>query len=284
MNSKKILIIACIGICIISCDHDLITVPGSYTWRAPPVYDDSGVTRTLKVAAVSFDVDLSPEVNCNKIIAFIDKIKTEKLDVRLILFPETTLGYYYRSSNPFEYQKSIAETIPGVTTNAVCLKAIEYQIYISFGMVEISGDDLYNSQVLIDPYGTILSVHHKNNFIDWDKENGFKAGSDITLNVIDGIKVATIICYDYMSYKINKKIHASGAELVLLPVANTTSFISDLNPLGQFIYTWVLSANRVGKEDGIDYDGLLFLNTPSGETRIKTIGMEGYIYGEVRCK
>ena len=283
MNLKKMLIICFIGFCFISCGEDLVPF-GSYLWRAPPVYDDSGATRTLNVAAVSFNVDLSPEVNREKMIRFIDKIKTEKPDVRLILFPETTLGYYYRPSKPHEYQKSIAETIPGITTTALSQKSIEHQIYISFGIVEISGNNLYNSQVLIGPDGTILSVHHKNHLIDWDKENSIKAGSGITLNVIDNIKVATIVCYDSMSYKINQEIHKSGAEFVLLPVANTTSFTGDLTPLSQFVYTWVLSANRVGNEDGTDYDGLLFLNTPSGETRTKTDGTEGYIYGVIKCK
>ena len=40
-------------------------------------------------------------------------------------------------------------------------------------MAERSGEDLYNSQVLIGLDGAILSIHHKNYFIDWDKENGF---------------------------------------------------------------------------------------------------------------
>ena len=195
---KKICIMfILIGIFVIACEEGMIQSPFSQQWGTPG-YDESGATRSLNVAAVSFNVDTSPEINRNKMIHFIDKIKTEQPNVRLILFPETTLGYYYRPSNPKEYQKSIAETIPGETTDVLSLKAIENQIYISFGMVEKAGEGLFNSQVLIGPDGSILSVHHKNHFIDWDKENGFKAGSGITVNVIDNIKVATIICYDGM--------------------------------------------------------------------------------------
>jgi tagatose-1,6-bisphosphate aldolase len=76
-------------------------------------YDDSGATRLLN----GFDADLSPEINRNKNIAFIDKIKAEKPNLRLILFLELTFGYCYRSSNISEYINSITETILG-TTNA----------------------------------------------------------------------------------------------------------------------------------------------------------------------
>jgi predicted amidohydrolase len=284
MKNKGILIlINCLFIFLLSCDNNLIEPFGSFFWQTPPKYDDSGATRTLNVAAVSFNVDISPEVNRQRMLVFIDKIKAEKPDVRLILFPETMLGYYYRPSNSYEYQRSVAETIPGVTTNAIRLKAMEHNIYISFGMVEMSENYIFNSQVLIGPDGTILSVHHKNHLTPWDIESGFKAGNGIALNIIDNIKVATIICYDSASLNVNRKIHESGAELVLVSFANVTSLVNNLWPF-QFINTWVLGTNRVGREDGINYDGLMFLTAPSGERRIRTIGNEGYIYGVVRCR
>jgi len=259
--------------------------PFSQTWVAPMEYDDSGATRSLNVAAVCLNVDISPDVNRNKILAFIDRIKAERPDVRLILFGETTLGYAYRPSNPSGYQKSIAETVPGATTDLISQKAIEYQIYISFGMVEKSGEDLYNSQVLIGPDGTILSVHHKYYLTPTDKENGVKAGNSLTLNVIDNIKVATIICYDVQNLELNRKIHDSGAELVLYPVANSNELPANIfPPYYHFTYSWMLSADRVGNEDGTGYDGRLFLSAPSGEHRIMQTGKETYIYGVVKCR
>lgn len=281
-NKGIIFLLNCMVIFVLSCDDNQIEPFGSYTWQKP-IYDESGATKSLNVAAVSFDVDTSPEVNRLKMVTFIDKIKAEQPDVRLILFPETTLGYYYRPSNPSEYQKSIAETILGVTTSAISQKAVEHQLYISFGMAEKSGEDIYNSQVLIGPNGTILSVHHKNYLTAWDKESGFIAGNDIAVDIIDNIKIATIICHDYHSLDVNKKIHKSGAELVLASFATVVSPINDFY-LNQFVYTWILGANRIGKEDGADYDGKLFMITPSGERRIWTSEKEGYIYGVIKCR
>jgi predicted amidohydrolase len=234
------------------------------------------------VAAITFNVDPSPEINRNKIITFIDKIKSEQPNVRLILCSETTLGYYYRPSNPFEYQKSIAETIPGETINIIAQKSMEHQIYVSFGMVEKLGEKIYNSQVLLCPDGTIASIHKKYYLTPEDIKSGFKEGRDFTLNVVDGIKVATILCNDLNSIEVNRKIHESGAELVLHPVANGDGPVSDLLP-HQYTFAWMLEANRYGNEDGTNYDGLLSLTTPSGERKIRTTGKDHYIYGVVKC-
>jgi len=289
MVKKKnyfLFLISCLVFLLSACDWDKdnIMPPFSQTWKAPMEYDDSGATRFLNVAAVGFDVDLSPEINRDKIITLIDKVKLEQPDIRLILFPETTLGYCYRSSNLSEYVKSIAETIPGETTNLLSQKAIEHQIYISLGMVQKSGNDLFNSQVLISPDGTILSIHHKYYLTPIDEMSGFKAGNyPITLNVIDNIKVATIICHDVQSVAVNKEIDKSCAELVLYPVANTSNMPANLfPPYYKFTYTWHLSANRMGNEDGLDFDGFLFLSSPGGKLEKKSVYKEGYIYGEVK--
>ena len=283
MKNKSIVFLLLITAFFIACEEGFIKSPFSQHWGVPE-YDNSGASKSLNVAAVSFYVDISPQKNLDKMVAFVDKIEIEQPNIRLILFPETILGYYYKPSNPLEYQKSIAETIPGGTTNVISQKAIEHDIYISFGMVEKWGEDLYNSQVLIGPTGSILSVHHKNHLVPWDKENGFKAGNGITINVIDNIKVATIICYDGMFLDMYKEIHESGAELLLLPIANTYNKTNlDLVPIN-YTSTWVLCANRVGDEDGNNYDGWLYLSTPSREPKIIISGKEDYIYGVVKCR
>ena len=281
-----------IGIFILFCasscekfDEDYIFSPFSQHWKAPMEYDDSEATRILNAAAVSLIVDPVSDVNRNKIIAFIDKITLEQPTVRLILFGETSLGYYYRPSNPSEYQNLIAETIPGLTTDLISQKAIEHQIYISFGMVEKSGDNIHNSQILIGPDGEIKSVYRKQYLNPEDKKSGFSAGGDISIDIIDDIKVATIICFDSASKSVNEQIQSSGAELVLFPSALNTNIPALFYPLRpRHIQTWVLLANRAGIEDGIDYTGFIYLSTPSGVNRVEMTGREGYVFGQVRCR
>ncbi|MCL2008180.1 MAG: carbon-nitrogen hydrolase family protein [Treponema sp.] len=266
-------------------DDDYIFSPFSQHLNSPKEYDDSGATRILNVASVSLILDPVPDVNRNKIIAFIEKIVSEQPAVRLILFGETSLGYYYRPSNPSEYQNSIAETIPGITTGLISQKAIEHQVYISFGMVERSGDNIYNSQILINPDGEIESVYRKQYLNREDKESGFSTGNSISIDIVDNIKVATIICYDSASKRVNGQIQASGAELVLFPAAVNTGIPAFFYPLRpRHIKTWLLLANRAGNEDGIEYTGSIYLSTPTGINRVEMTGREGYIFAQVRCR
>jgi predicted amidohydrolase len=150
-------------------------------------------------------------------------------------------------------------------------------------MAEKYGEFLYNSQVLVGPDGAIVSVYRKRRLINLDIESGFKAGDYFVLDIIDNIKVATIICADLDSLRVKEDIHKYGAELVLLPVATEKLSINVLLPY-QYTFTWILSANRIGNEEGINYDGMLSLTAPSGEWRIRVTGNEGYIFGVVRCR
>ena len=57
-----------------------------------------------------------------------------------------------------------AETIPGYTTEILCAKAKEYGIYIHSGSFteEIPGETrAYNTSVIIDPDGKIISTYRK---------------------------------------------------------------------------------------------------------------------------
>jgi len=284
MKNKGVIFLSVFVLIFFAACEDVILSPFSQVWNAPMSYDESGATREIHVAAVSMYAASSPEANREKIIAFIDKIKTEQPNTRLILFPETILGFYYNPSNPLEYQRSLAEVIPGVTTNSISQKAIEHKVYISIGMVQLMDDDLYNAQVLIGPDGDILSVYHKIYLGDWDIENGFRAGKGIGLDIIDDIKVTTIICSDGNYLKTHKQIHKSGAELVLHSFANPERATNNIIQKWKFTFTWNLSANRIGTEHGTAYDGKLFLTSPSGELKASSANREGYIYGVVRCR
>ena len=73
MGLKKttLFFICCIVIFITACeefDKNLLLTPWAHHWQAPLEYDDSDATKFLNVAAVSFDVNLSPDINRSKMI------------------------------------------------------------------------------------------------------------------------------------------------------------------------------------------------------------------------
>lgn len=270
------------AICLGGCSGSgIVFTPLSQYWQAPMAYDDAEAPTSIGVAAVTLTVDLDPAVNRAKMATFIDKIASEKPETRIILFGETSLGHYYRPDDPEGYQRSVSETVPGTTTALIAAKALERGLYVSFGLCESQGDLLYNSQVLIGPDGAIRAVHRKANLTDWDIADGFTPGNEVAFDDIDGIKVATLICYDSMSATLLRQVASGGAKLVLLPMADLDdeNFIK-YQPTAQQTGAWVVGANRFGAEDGYSYMGHSFIAAPNGALRDKIAGKEGYAFAE----
>jgi predicted amidohydrolase len=285
MRRKILALFALMGMTflLVACGNsEDIARPMSVLNLAPMGYDDSGAPTRLEVASVCLRPDTEAAPNRAKIINFVDAITQDHPGVRLIVFGETSLGYYYRPADPVSYQRGVAETIPGTTTNALAAEALAHNVYISMGLTESAGTALYNSQVLIDPAGQIVSVHRKVHLTSWDIESGFTAGTDVTFSEIDGVKVATVICYDMQSESVMRSVVAGGAKLVILSLADMDdeSFIH-YSCESFTSAAWVVIANRVGTEDGNSYAGHVSINAPSGEIRVKSAGAEGYVCAEV---
>jgi hypothetical protein len=80
------------------------------------LYAESKASRHLKIANVAMQCSLDPRVNRAKIVAMIHAIKQAHPEVELILFGETILDWYSKRGESKEYHRSIAEPIPGKTT------------------------------------------------------------------------------------------------------------------------------------------------------------------------
>lgn len=76
----------------------------------------------------------------------------------LVCFPECTLtGYLYEEDD----LKRFAEPIPGVVTNQLGQLAQAYEVYICFGMLELTEAGVYNTGLLLNKRGEIILKHRK---------------------------------------------------------------------------------------------------------------------------
>jgi predicted amidohydrolase len=250
----------------------------------PSGSDYSNAPVQLRVATVCTRSDPDPSVNKKNIIQFIDKIVLEHPDVQLIVFGELSLGYYYRKNSPEKYQYNVSESIPSSFTDTLCTIAAFHHFYLSFGMAEKSGEFLFNSQVLIDTTGSIISVHRKVRMTEYDKLSGFQPGTSATFNQIHGIKTATIICYDGLSARLAKEITDNKTQLVILSLADPRIEYYSYDHRALVYNSWVVAANRVGKEDDEEYDGHYFVSEPSGRYHVMKKNEEGYIFTIVGIK
>jgi len=233
----------------------------------------------LVVATVSLTPDLDPAVTLERIKAAVERTQQLHDGVRLILFGETILGWFYRSDQTSAYHHSIAETIPGPSTDQVAALARKHRVYICFGLTEIENGVLYNAQVLLSPAGDLIAKHRKLQI----RNKVFAQGAEeLSLASVDGVKVALLICADIRSVTLIRAIRRERVELVLASLADDSK-LRVLNRLMSALFdAWVLVANRYGEEGTWFWHGLISISDPWLRLRNWSIGRENVLVRGIR--
>jgi predicted amidohydrolase len=135
--------------------------------------------------------------------------------VDFLVLPEACLtGYTVRES-----MTAWAETIPGQLTTDLAGIAHEYQLFISAGLVECSGDDgCYLTQVLAGPEGLI--GRYRKTHLGPTEKTWFNHGDALGLfnarETIYGIQ----LCYEGHFPEISQAQALRGADVLLIPHAS----------------------------------------------------------------
>ena len=234
--------------------------------------------RTLGVATVAMTPDIDPTVTRQRLGGFVRRIVRDHPDVRLILFGEVILGWFYKKGETAAYHQRIAESIPGPSTEFVAGLARQHDVYLSFGLTEKHNGKLRNTQVLIDPNGEIAAVHRK----FWVRNWVFAPGERrLTIAEIDWAKAAILICADARSLWLLRAIRRARVDVVLASLADygTSRLMNEI--IGTFYDAWTLVANRYGEEPPLTWHGLISISDRLGRLRAHGIGGERFLYYQI---
>jgi len=170
---------------------------------------------SIRAAAVQMEsAPLDKAANFSKVEAFTAKAAREGADV--IAFPECCLtGYWHLRRRTREELLGLAEPVPGgPSARRLRELAGDHRAIIGAGLVERSGDRLFNSYAIARPDGAVR-VHRKIHSFESDH---ISSGDSFT--VLDGPRgwrVGVLICYD-CNIGENVRITAlKGADLILAP-------------------------------------------------------------------
>jgi len=231
------------------------------------------------MATVAMTPDVDPEVSRERLGAIVRGIVRDHPDVRLILFGEAILGWFYRRGETETYHRRIAEPIPGPSTDFVAGLAKEHEVYLSFGMTERHGEKLHNTQVVIDPAGEIAAVHRKFRI----QNRAFTpAERRLTIADVDGAKTAILICADARSLWLLRAIRRARPDVVLASLADYGMSPRLNGMIGTFYDAWTVVANRCGEEPPLTWHGLITISDRLGRLRAHGIGREQYLYHRIR--
>lgn len=242
---------------------------------------DSDATNFLNVAAVSIQPEFSnKQATLANMKQIVEKIVQEQPNVEVIVLPELALQWYWTDENQEQYQRSMADTIPGSSTNFMQQVADDNKVVIVFGLTEIdtSNNNLYNSQVLLAPDKELIK-YRKRNLNDADIENGMTPGENGLVTVtINQVKCAMFICSDMQSASITNEINNSDVDVILHSLTSTTDLNPEISYLGLQMNKWVVFANRYGDEGFSKYSGFVQIINPSGSVSERAEGKNVYAY------
>jgi len=240
-----------------------------------------GNKKSLTIATIAFTPHDQMKENVDRVIELIVELKESNDDIDLIIFGEMILSEYKMEK---EYIRQNALNINSEVMMKLRTLCSELCINLTFGFSEEDKGLYYNSQILIDRTGRIISIHRKSNLTAGEKKV-FKPGECfITFTELEGVKIALSICYDLFGSGCRSQLKEISPDLLIHSLADPQNghFVTGVN--GRLSTCNYVSANRFSKEGKTDFPGhigivsragkILELKTNKAQHIIKGISLE----------
>ncbi|MFO0974887.1 MAG: carbon-nitrogen hydrolase family protein [Planctomycetaceae bacterium] len=221
----------------------------------------------MRIAGIQTDV-VFKDISAN--LAKLDATVRDEVrqGTELTIFPECySTGYCFDS---LEEAMAFGESIPGPSTDRVARLCRELNTFVIFGMLELSGKDLFNAAVLIGPDGLIGS--YRKVHLPYLGVDRFTTPGDRPFEVFTAgsVRIGMLICYDGGFPEAARVLAIRGADLIALPTnwppggAYMAEYSINSRAMENGIY--FAAVNRVGTENGFSFIGKSRICNPTGAT------------------
>jgi predicted amidohydrolase len=173
---------------------------------------ENGCKRVRAAVCQILAIDGDREGNFRRIEYALESAHAEGAEIAT--FPESViLGW----ENPDAHR--LAEPIPGADSARICALAREYRLMISIGLDEKDGPRLYDSAILVDRDGQLLSKHRKLNVLPELMDPPYTEGEPEGINVVETEygRIGTLICADTFIDAYAERIAKLKPDLMLIP-------------------------------------------------------------------
>ena len=236
--------------------------------------------KNVIVAAIQSKCTDDVSLNLEQSITEIEKAVTN--GAQLVCLQELFASKYFCQSEDHE-QFSLAESIPGPTTERLCNVAKTNQIVIVAGIFERRAPGLFhNSAVVIDVDGSIAGTYRKMHIPDdpFFYEKFYFTPGDLGFQSFPTSvgQIGVCICWDQWFPEAARLTALRGAEILVYPTAigwqakEKKEFgVSQLSAWQTMMRShaiangvFLVAPNRVGTEDNIEFWGNSFIADPYG--------------------
>lgn len=241
----------------------------------------------MKLALCQMSHGGSMENNLKKSIAAIEEAALAGAD--LILFPEVQLTEFfpqYPGLDVGHYRL----TLTSETVTAFRHACRKHRIMAVPNIYLSENGSCYDASLLIDRDGSILGAQKMVHvaYAQQFYESDYYTPADDGFKVFDTPfgKIGIVVCFDRHYPESVRTQALMGADLILIPTVNTKAepmelFEQEIRVQAFQNSVYIAMANRVGKEDAMDFAGESLVVSPEGKTMIKADDSEGMIYVEI---
>lgn len=194
---------------------------------------------------------------------------------QLACFAELAFEWFYPQVPAGAAARQRAEPVDGPTVTAFRRKARELGIVTVINFYERDGAGTYDSSPVIDADGTLLGVTRMIHITDYPcfHEQGYYTpgdkGAPVYKTRVGAVGVA--ICYDRHFPEYMRALAVGGADLVIVPQAGAVDewpeglYEAEMRVAAFQNGYFTALANRVGREETLDFAGESFVCGPDGE-------------------
>jgi len=196
---------------------------------------------------------------------------------QLVCLQELTLSPYFCTRSDVDGTPFMEDIQTGPTAQFVSRMAKTHQLFITASLFETAG---YNTAVAFNPQGELIAITRKQHIPSGEKYHEdfyFKPGdSNYPVHTIANHQFGLPTCYDQWFPELSRIYGLKGTEVLVYPTAigaEPTAPGFDSQPMWQKVMvaqgimsnTFIIAANRIGTEDGLEFYGSSFISTPMGE-------------------
>ena len=198
---------------------------------------------------------------------------------QLIAYPELAFTRFYPQSPPVADVRTLAEPVPGPTTEAFSALARELGAVFVLNVFERDGNATYDCSPVIDADGHLVGRTRMVHITEYPcfHEQQYYSPSTLGAPVFDTRvgRIGVAICYDRHFPEYMRALAIGGASLVVVPQAGVIDEWPDGLFEGELCTAafqngyFVALCNRVGQEARLTFAGESFVCGPEGAVRAR---------------
>lgn len=226
----------------------------------------------LRVAVVQHAATRDREHNVARGLEALDR--AAQAGARLVCFAELAFDRFHPQRPAEGDPSAMAEVVPGPTTDRFADAARRHGVVVVLNLFERAGNLCFDTSPVIDADGTLLGRTRMVHITEYDgfHEQGYYAPGDLGLPVYDTAvgRLGVAICYDRHYPEVMRSLALRAADIVVVPQAGAVGewpeglFEAEMRVAAFQNGYFTILANRVGREEVLDFAGGSFLCDPAG--------------------